>query len=353
MSIRSKIYDFFKPQPVSGGNSFVTHIELKEQIERNIQSQNMTIPPTADIDVNQLGLNKKFGESNYDFYRMLSFEADYYCNRWPFLSDSAELQRKVMIVIRTAFFYGVACLYKFQSRYYPCYIQKAITANSGEYIYLVLRPAGEVLGQATANPKFSKEMPRFIVKGENLLNVAVYEWDTTKMGAYYRFSPFINQKQRIAKMLTSDVYTYFKSHEYNVTDPDNLKKEMDLYFDEDLPFKIKVGVTEAGQTNKFKTAEHASTTTSLPFIQYVEFWQKFWYSTLGRRTNMDQKRERNITSEVEASQSAIDVLENDNYLHYLIFLKEVERITDMKFSLYDSNSVKKIDNTLHTDEEDK
>ena len=66
---------------------------------------------------------------------------------------------------------------------------------------------------------------------------------------------------------------------------------------------------------------------------------------------MDQKRERNITSEVEASQSAIDVLENDNYLHYLMFLKEVERISDMKFSIYDSNSVKKIDSTLHTADE--
>lgn len=91
------------------------------------------------------------------------------------------------------------------------------------------------------------------------------------MGAYYRFSPFINQKARIAKMLTSDVFTYFKSHEYSITDPKNLKKEMDLYFDEDLPFKIKVGVSEAGITNKFKTTGETTTSTSLPFIQYVEF----------------------------------------------------------------------------------
>lgn len=176
-----------------------------------------------------------------------------------------------MIVIRTAFFYGSACLYKFQGRYYPCYIQKAITANSGEYIYLTLRPAGDVLGQQTKSPEFSRDTPKFIVKGDNLLNVAMYEWDTTKMGAYYRFSPFINQKSRIAKMLTSDVFTYFKSHEYSITDPKNLKKEMDLYFDEDLPFKIKVGVSEAGITNKFKTTGETTTSTSLPFIQYVEF----------------------------------------------------------------------------------
>lgn len=352
MSIRTKIYDFFRPQPISGGNSYVTHLELEEQVARNIQSQSQVIKPTGDIDKNEFGLNKKFESSNYDFYRMLSFEADYYCNRWPFYSDSAELQRKVMIAVRTAFFYGSSCIYKFQGRYYPCYIQKAVTANSGEYIYLTLRPAGDVLGQQTANPEFKKDTPKFIVRGDNLLNVAMYEWDTTKMGAYYRFSPFINQKARIAKMLTSDVFTYFKSHEYSVTDPKNLKKEMDLYFDEDLPFKVKVGVTEAGITNKFKTTGETTTSTSLPFIQYVEFWQKFWYSTLGRRTNMDQKRERNITSEVEASQSAIDVLENDNYLHYLMFLKAVEKISDMKFNVYNPNSIVKIDGSLHEDEED-
>lgn len=67
---------------------------------------------------------------------------------------------------------------------------------------------------------------------------------------------------------------------------------------------------------------------------------------------MDQKRERNITSEVEASQSAIDILENDNYLHYIMFLKELERISDMKFNLYDSGSVNKIDSTFHTVDEE-
>ncbi|MGL5657425.1 MAG: hypothetical protein ACRCXY_11410 [Fusobacteriaceae bacterium] len=51
---------------------------------------------------------------------------------------------------------------------------------------------------------------------------------------------------------------------------------------------------------------------------------------IGRRYNTDEKKERNVSSEIEASQHNFDVLERSNQLYTELFITQLEDITGKK-----------------------
>lgn len=357
---------FKRVQPISGGNSYETHVQLEQQVQLDIS----TMVDSAEVvkqNLTGLGkLNERFRGENYELWRLMLQEMNYFTNRWPVMVGSETLQNNIMLATKIAFLYGKSCIARVGNRFIACYIQQAELNWDGTYSKLILRPATLVFTKNSTNPQqvekpqFTREDTKWVIKNtpENPTriqdDVAMYEWDTLASSGWFRLLPYLNQKESLLKLFNVNRYPFFKNLNYNVDDPSTFDDEMECFFDDNTPFKLSAGMT-TGISNRFSVDEAKGKIQggTLEIVQYMEYWKKTWYEILGKRTNLDQKRERVITSEVETSQSFMDALESDEYIHYMMFLKAVNRITGIELAIIKDKEVKQIRyNTMEWDEDE-
>lgn len=332
--------DLFNDTPVmSGGNSKAIH----EQQQAQVDIDKATIAYSNHYNSLNTNISKvmvdQFSAEQYDIWRLLNFQADYYCNLFTVQCESTSLLWAIQTAQRVAFIYGVSGIYWFGNRYIPFYVRKSELGIDGQYIRMQIAPATTILPQQSQLPK--KYPVLFTLEAEDIAkNVAIFKWDTLALGAWYKFGPFINQQKRMFEMLTTEGYSLIKKFDYKVNDPSAFIEEFKLYYSTNNPYIIssKVGDEFSNKINMLQV----NSGSAQNFVNYFYEWQNIWYQILGRRNNTDMKKERNVTNEVEASQSNFDILETDHYLHFKVFVKRLEEMLGIKLierSIYDINGL--------------
>ena len=306
---------FEKEPPITGGDSFQTKLHLEQQEKKALNAL-----PVFSKEVRET-VDELFKPLRYEEYRLLLFQAKYFCNIFPITSESVKLTNAIAQCKYTAFLYGRAAIYRESGKFIPCYIKKAKKSLTGEITYLELALSDSVLSfsGAIASPK-----PPTTFKLQNKIdidnNVVFMNWDTLAIGAYYMFLPFIKLQLNLLDMLTTEGFSLIKKLNYQASSPDVVKDEMTNFFNPQNPFNIFTPIEDEIRS-RFKVMD-LSNNDKNNFLQYFEFTMNTYYSLLGRRFNVDMKPERNVSGEVEASQSNFDILEAEHIVQMENFIKD-------------------------------
>lgn len=328
---------FSDQPPITGGDSFQTKIQLEQQEQKALNNLPLFSKEYKDT------VDDLFKPLRYEEFRLLLFQAKYFCNIYPIISESVKLTNAISICKYTAFLYGRAAIYRESGRFLPCYIKKAKKSLTGQIIKLDLALADTVLSSYGESPK---PPTTFKLKAEDIeKNVVFMNWDTLSIGAYYMFLPFIKLQLNLLDMLTTEGFTLIKKLNYHASSPNVVKDEMTNFFNPRSPFNIFTPI-EDEMRSRFKVLD-LNESDKNNFLQYFEFTMNTYYSLLGRRFNIDMKPERNVSSEVEASQSNFDILEAEHIVQMENFIKDFKNkfgivIKDYKEEV--ENDIDKTDN---------
>lgn len=309
---------FSKPQPVSGGNSFEVYTKQLAQVELN----NSTIP--SDLNNMNQSINDKFLGQNYSQYQLMLFQANYFCNRKVYIAkDNEALTLVVKHIIRHAFFSGASAFYLDPlGSYRILQISKIDYKLNGE-IEAIYGTYSSLSYDFSTNELIE---PDIVLKDEQIEKVAIFYWNDMRIGAWYWLLPFLKQQESLLKIVSATRYSYLKKFNYQIKNSAFVRDEIDLYFNENNPFLSNLSEKGEHTTNRFEQIQLGNADID-NLKTYYTLFMEIYYKMFGRRVNDDNKQERNIAGEVEASQSNYDVLEKETFFYLTLFIKKVEQIT--------------------------
>lgn len=316
---------FAKEPPITGGTFYASkhNIKAKEQI---INSN--VFVKQVDETVRKYLNSENF---TYNLYWLLHQQADYFTSIVQFRYTDKTLTENIYKVIRCAAIYGRAAIWFTSSGIIPYYINKVeYSPMTGKPIYMEVQLIDNVFSQKEISPTFDNWLTFDINSNPNAFdNIYIMNSSSCGFGGLIRWLPFLKQLDNLLKMVYVHSYTHLKYIIYDVKEPAFIDKEIELFFNNQLPFLINIG-DDTLIKNKFKEFNFTNSQKDEIF-NYLEKFLNTYYSLIGRRYNVDYKRERNITSEVEASQDNFDILQNEFKQYILLMLEWISNKTGLSY----------------------
>lgn len=312
---------FKREPPINGGNTF--------EMEKILNTKEDTIKDyiRGNLDQNVL-INQ------YNYWELLQFQADYFASTVRVTFEDNIIDPKVYLLFRCNFLYGNVGMYKQGEDLIPLVEASFNIDDKGNLIKVTAYSAYEVAtttGTLTENAH--KFKTKWILKKDDLKNYARLVVPSFGFGAIVRWYKFIMQQESLLKKIYSYSFLLNKKITYNVNDTDAATIELKRFFNDNYPFLINLD-TVSPNANKFEVEGVGSGgNSSEDIFFYYEKWLKIYYEMLGRRFNIDRKGERNITSEVEASQDNFTILENEMKINKINFLKDFSKLINKNYKL--------------------
>lgn len=319
---KSKIQKVVSEPPISGGNSYA--------IDKIIDALNQNIKLFSNVDLDSV--KKSIITSNssqqfcYNIWYLLMWQVNYFANLVPFKFNNLQVNRQIAIAIKVGLLYGCSALWKVGNKCTAMYVNEMKYNEFGEPQYLKMYRADYVLqSQSTEPPTGIEWVERDVTLPENKDNFLIFIPNNENLGMIVTWMPFIKQFEKILKILYTHLYTHNKSIMYTIKDKNTVKDEVELFFSAENPFVVNVGdgPVLGNRFEEFDVKGSGKDKEPLLFM-YIDKFLELYYTHLGRRFNVDDKRERNITSEVNASQDNFDVLQWPIKCNIIYLLEQVE-----------------------------
>lgn len=309
---------FKKELPYNGGNSW--------QLEKMLDAREKQI-------LSWVGDNK-INKEMYNEWELLNFQADYNASIVRFTFNDSVTDNMIYLLFRLNFLYGNVGIYFKNGKPIPVVENKAIVNEFGE-IQSVEGFNGYELLQANGllSEVRSKLKERYKIRGEELSNYIRLYAPSYNFGAYVRWIKFVRMWGELLKTINTYSYLLIKKIIFNVNDESAAIDEIKRFFNTNLPFLINKD-TNSPDSNTFEVAGGDNGGTNDIFT-YYDRWIEIYYSMLGRRINVDRKKERNITNEVEQSEQNFDILENEVKINRINFLNDLSERLGQPVIIYD------------------
>lgn len=315
--------NFNQEPPITGGNTF----EIKQVLAAQDTINKNTIP--------KLNFNKwknQVEEMTYNMWWILQFHANYFTNLFRVKTKDAKINELVYNCFRVHFLYGGCGIYKKGDLIMGLYENKVVLDNSGEISKIEFKHITDLM--ACRGIDDFKAVSRTITFSKDELEGCYARLRPTSIGfgAITTWMPFVKQQVSLLKKIFMYSYVFHRKIAYRAADISTSTAELSAFFDEDVPFYIELD-GDFGTGNKF-TAEGINGATNggvVELKEYYEFFIETYYHLLGRRYNVDDKKERNITSEVDASQNNFDILHNEDRIVKEDFLNAMTKITGVEW----------------------
>lgn len=321
-----------KPSLISNGNSYEIHKELEAQTERDLRTTDAGVKTVELQGAVESALqdisNRKIKSKLFSEYVLLNYQASYFCGTCKFETENSFIKRLLMLVIRGAFMYGTAGIYKDSlGNVRPVYITSMdydITGTlNGAMIYsldLMITNMNKTQTQIQ-----DKDLTLQQLNKEECKNLAVFQWGVMGFSAWITIWPFIKLQYGLLQMIITQTYVYLKKLGYRAENKDAILKELELFFDEANPFIVTSNMTRdisnrivaEGMDVDFKGSD---------LIEYYEKTIYSFYHLIGRRINNDVKKERNVSNEVDASQENYDIIQSDWLTYFDIFITDLNKL---------------------------
>lgn len=310
--------DFNQELPINGGNT----LTIKQLIEAYQKNINVNIK--SGYISNAISKANSSSLNSYNTYWLVQFQADYFANLVDFRFDSVHITRQVAIAIRLGIIYGSSVLWRRGNTVTAMYVNKMETNESGEPAIVKMYRGDYVLMNQSLNDFQVDWIERDLTSPDNIENFITFIPNDFNLGGLIKWMPFINQLERLLKMLYTHSYSHAKSILYNVKDKKTINDELELFFNCDNPFIINTG-DESILSNKFKEFQTVKQTGDVDgLINYIKEFLNIYYDLIGRRYNSDKKKERNVSSEIDASQENFEILQRPIKRNIELLLKEIE-----------------------------
>lgn len=299
---------FRKDPPITGG----TFYNSKQFFNAKESLTKMQFNTLNNL---QKDLKEKLKSDNftYNYYFLLQQQADYFSNIVPFRFNTKELTEAIYKVIRCGVIYGKSAVWITSlGKIIPLYINDIdYDPFDGRPIKINACLIDKIFSQKVIKPT-NVNFVWFEENKDDFSNLYIFNSTSNGFGGLITWQPFLRQLENLLRMLYTHSYSYLKTVLYDVKDPSAISKELDLFFSNENPFLLNIGGDDVLFTNKFKEFNFTNTDKS-GFFEYLEKFLNTYYSLIGRRYNVDFKKERNVSAEVESSQDNFDILQNELY----------------------------------------
>lgn len=344
---------FFDEPPITGGNSYTT----KQVLESQSDYYKSTIPYRVNKQIADISnMTAADARANcYSLWYLLQLMADYFSNLIYFRFDSQQLTEEAYRAIRTACIFGTAAIIKTKTGEIVTpdgvkdvitpiayYVANLETDGFGIPTKLKVYPSNGLFMNQTVissygDDKAFKKVMNGLTYIEVPYNTDVYllSYSAAGWGGLTKWLYFLKQFERILKMLYSHSYSYVKSIIYNVADRAASQEELKIFFSES-PFLVNIGDDEI-LSNRFKPFELTNEARN-SVADFINSFIEIYYSLLGRRSNVDYKKERNITSEIAMSGENYDTLQNEFKTYITLMLEWLEKNFDAPIIYNNFNS---------------
>lgn len=305
---------FRKEPPITGGSFFADKqlIQAKESLfKSNFVSQRI-----------EDNIKKNLNTENftYNIYFLIHQQADYFTSMVKFRFSDKNLTENLYKAIRCGVIYGRSALWWTSQGLIPLYIGDIqYDSFTGKPQYMKAALVDNIFSQKQLEPQINNWVK---FNAGEFENIYIFNSSSMGMGGLIRWNPFLKQLENLLKMLYTHSYSYLKFVLYDVKDPNFIEKEMKLFFNIESPFLVNLG-DESLIRNKFKEFNFSNAAKNEIF-EYINNFLDLYYGLIGRRYNVDVKRERNIKGEVEASQESFDAMMNELRQYIILMLEWVE-----------------------------
>lgn len=344
MGFKDKLVEIFKSgkkntdnsykdfAPMTGGNKFQTDLDLKVRHQQNIDTmQNKPLSNNGSEITSILNKMKELTKEFIDDYTLepywlLLIHSQYFTGMLKYYCSNKTLMGCIEQVKKCAFLYGKAAIFTFEEptlhirKTGAFYVHKLEKDVYGNVVYAELGSIQE----AIEHKEMGYNPTNFIkVEGADLQYLHIFYWGASALSAWIWLWPFVNFQYLMNKMLVVQSISYNKKYVYCVSNMISALKEMKAYFDPTNPFIITIAGMD-DLFNKFSTIEGTGGESARDFIQFYREYCDIWYQFIGRRSNVDFKKERSITNEIDASQDAIDCVQSDVLLQFDVFIDSLK-----------------------------
>lgn len=341
---------FSSAPPLTGGTAYIDR-ELIRAVEDNIHTNNEVLTSVNYSDVSNTITNEfksKSQSETYNIWWLLNFMTDYFANLVQFNFKDTWLQKQVMQSLKAGIMFGDAGLIKIKDTFISVYVSKYYTDEYGipfacdgvptNFMQMTqlgnnANYSGTVdIKKTFFNGDTSTTIEGIKISNENSDIVLFNPWSFS-IGGIVRWNPFLKQMEFILKQLRTYGYALTKKLGYNVHDSSVVSDEIKLFMDPDVPVLVTLNSSTGLLNNKFNAVEFGGSNTTLEFIEYVKQFFDVYYTLLGRRSNNDKKKERNIAGEVDATQEQFDVLQHEIICNIQNYLDEVKELTGVDYEI--------------------
>lgn len=314
--------DFTKEPPINGGNAY----EIKHVLDAQDMINKNTIPK-----LNVGKYTKRTEEYTYNFFWLLQFHANYFTSIFRVRTDDSTLNRMIYDCFRVHFLYGACGIYKKGELLIALYEHKVHTNRLGEITKIEFKNIFDLL-VARNFDDFKAVNVSITLDKEELKNYARLRTTSIGFGAIVTWMPFVKQQESLLKKIYMYSYVFHRKISYQAQDLSTSMEELESFFNDDVPFYLELDA-DIGTGNKFSTESIKNGTSGgvSELKDYYNFFIESYYHLLGRRYNVDDKKERNISTEVSASQSNFDILQNEDKIVKTDFLNDLKKITGIEW----------------------
>lgn len=300
---------FKKENPYNGGNSFQMEKILETRWENTLAWVNR-----------ENNINREM----YNEWELLNFQADYNASIVRFTFSDSLLDNMIYLLFRLNFLYGnVGILFK-DGKPIPIVENKTTIDEFGEMTKIEGFNGYELLqSNGLLSEVKSRLQKKYTITKNDMDNYIRLYAPSYNYGAYVRWMKFIRMWGELLKTINTYSYLLIKKIIFNVNDEGAAIEEIKRFFSSNSPFLINKDPDSATE-NRFEVAGMDNGGSGELFT-YYDRWMEIFYSMLGRRINVDRKKERNITNEVEMSESNFDILENEIRVNRTNFLNEFSK----------------------------
>lgn len=277
---------------------------------------------------------------NYNLWELMNFQADYWVNLIQFTFKDNYIDNFLYNLIRYCWFYSkVGVLVVENDNYIPINEYRTEINEYGRPEYIEGFNAIEIfrnqIGILTPNTKAQKryKITKKDIEEKRYLRLL----NPSAINNYLKWSKFCEQQQDFLDRYTTLGVLISKKIVNKTQDPSAIPQELKAFLNSKCPWINNLSLVN-GLSNRL-TSEGLDDISPENYNLYYEKFLKYYYELLGRRQNSDEKGARNLTSEIEATQSNFNNLQNMWILNIKNFLEEFSKLTGKQYTILNEQSL--------------
>lgn len=308
--------------PISQGNyfNFVKNVEVANNKTLNIKTyDNPTDEISSDI-VNVV--NQVLNDKEINIWWLLLQQANYFVNTIKFSCSSPLLYEKLKQVILIGFLEGKGGLFwdeKLQI-WKVCRINELIY-NSDQILSSAKVDFSNI--DFTTDYVNSEKSQMTELSATELTNLFIFKWNQQTIGAYVLMLPFCRLQQMWLNQIT--ILSILQSKQFYIKQ--TLKSEDKSWVRNFLnPRYVWLIIRKGlGLSDKVEIIDNTALLQNISVA--IDNYKKLvdiYNDIFGVKNNVDFKKERNVSDEIEASQDQFNALQNEYITNFCIFAKTLE-----------------------------
>lgn len=308
------------------------------QLETNLNVAESLIRVGMD-DVNGV-VSEWLSKRNYNIWELMNFQADYWVNLIQFTFKDNYIDNFLYNLIRYCWFYNkVGIIIHEEDNYIPINEYRTELNEYGKPEYIEGFNAIDIfrnqIGIVTPN---TKSLKKYTISKKDIVEKKYLRLiNPSSINNYLKWSKFCEQQQDILDRYTTLGVLISKKIINKTQDPALFPQELKEFLNAKHPVINNLSLNN-GLANKF-TSEGLDDISPENYCLYYEKFLKYYYELLGRRQNSDEKGARNLTSEIAATQSNFNNLQNTWILNIKNFLEEFSKITGKQYEILNENEL--------------